>query len=232
MELDPISRTISAALLSYMLLSINSPILMGLLSTLCLAFSIGACRKHPVLILGIVAPILPIGVSHFAIEPFFTKTPIDGRALVVASIAALRVSGLTALTLAWIFSLNLRAAAAVARTFLVGQWALVPASIIVSAFGAVSYRWTSIREISALRRTGSARHRRHTPLMMLPTLGLQLSLATFTAVGDLELTCRGRRLMTRRQLAAPLIGPTPLGLFAIAGCVAVLLYRSNIETYL
>uniref|UniRef100_UPI00262DABF1 hypothetical protein n=1 Tax=Sphingomonas bacterium TaxID=1895847 RepID=UPI00262DABF1 len=119
---------------------------------------------------------------------------------------------------------SFKEAAQLSKALYLGQWLLIPISLINSAMWACRQRWSMIRELSCLRTAGSLKARRGILIGRIPYLGLQLTLLTLSASVDTELICRGRNIMVYRDLAIDPARLTKMGIAATTTCLALVLF--------
>jgi len=200
---DILNRTLSLAILSCAFLVAKGSVEVAALWAISTAIGAPALRRHPALLVGVIAPALPIALSYLVIEPLTTGHPLTYREATLGAVSFARVSGLTVLSLAWLESLSLNDLAALGRASLLGQWLVVPGCILVTSLMETQDRWRTIREVRAFRTGGTIRRRRQPSLSEVPALGLSLALSTLSMTADMELSCRGRGLLVSRRLATP-----------------------------
>lgn len=183
-----LSRTSDLRLLS-------GALLLGILLAL---FS--RCNKS-VMLIAVVAPVIPIMVSHFGLEPLLGQFLID-RAVAMRALAAwLRIASMTTLSLAWFSTMTLREGAQLASSVGGGQFVLVPFIVAGSYLRSTLERWVAIREVRSLSGRGPLRKRKNIPLFETPSVGMQLTLVSLLGASELALACSGRGIGHRRALA-------------------------------
>lgn len=226
-KIDVVSRTISAALVFVWLLAAHSTqlLLSAFMLTLCAAAII---RVKPALVaFALFVPVLPILISYFGIEPYFSHTVITNETKLRALQAWLRLGGMAVLSISWFSTLDLVGAAQLCRLLFLGQYLLLPLQTAATFIKVTRDRWTAIREFQALRRRGRLSRRTRVSFARLPGIGLQLTLASLISSSELALACQGRGVGSRRHLAVPLPRLSFLGLALVIslGAVTFIIFR-------
>jgi hypothetical protein len=184
--------------------------LAGLLSALLLRVS------RSVLLAAMIVPLLPILASHIVIEPILSGHALTLAPLAQATTAWFRVSGLAIWSVLWLSSISIDEGAKLSQLLIIGQYAFVPL-LVGSTFTAVAReRWIAIREIQSLSRKGSLRRRRRTRFGDIPSLGLQLILASLISTQELSLSCGGRGIGLKRRMPVGIPRLSPSGIFVVA----------------
>jgi energy-coupling factor transporter transmembrane protein EcfT len=218
---DVLTRTGAAAIVfGWFLLGAGLEVL-GLAFLVTIVFAI-IVRVRPLLLATcLVFPLLPIMASHLLIEPLLSGAPIEPATMQQALRAWIRVGGMALLSVTWLVSLDLRAAAQLCRLTGAGQYLLLPFLIAGTFVSVTRDRWLAIRELQALRGRGRLRGRARLRFRQVPGTGLQLTMASLVSSGELALACNGRGIGARRGLAVARPVPSGVGVMVVLTLVAV-----------
>jgi len=227
---DVVTRTLTACVVfSWFAIAHGLPLLLIAFFVSLLA-AIFARLRLLLVAFALLVPLLPILISHFAIEPYFSGTAITDVTKERALESWVRVGGMTLLSITWISTLSLPEAAQLCRVLVIGQYLLVPLQTATTFISVTRDRWLAIRELQALRKRGRLSKRTKVTLGQLPGVGLQLTLASLISSSEVALACQGRGIGSRRYIAVRFPRLTPLGVSILAslGLATVFIVRSGL----
>jgi len=165
-------------------------------------------KKARVLVLIVVfIPLLPITISHFVIEPLcadgFRSYAVGIDHLNRASIGYFRVSGLSLLSISWLWGSSFQELTSISTIVPFGRQIVLSINIVITLILMVRQRWEAVQLIQQFHTCGAWKKRRRIKIHQIPRLGLSLLIAVLASLDDYSYVAKSKVYYSEKLLAVP-----------------------------